>query len=157
MTVETSETALLLVHPFTKSFWPEHIARLASMAAEAHFAPGELIFQEGDHSSLFYLLISGNVALEVLSPGRPVRVATLYAGEVLGWSSVTEDNGKQFQARALEDVHALAFDGERLRHACEQDYAFGFAFMRAVAAVLSGRLHALRGQLLGVYTPVNAA
>ena len=30
-----------------------------AMASEVHFAPGELIFQEGDHSSLFYLLISG--------------------------------------------------------------------------------------------------
>ena len=120
----------------------------------AFSAADELIFHEGDHSSLFYLLISGNVALEVVSPGRPVRVATLYAGEVLGWSSVTGDNGKQFQARALEEVHALAFDGARLRHACEEDYAFGFWFMRAILTVMSGRLHAIRAQLLDVYTPV---
>ena len=92
------------------------------MAAEVRFADGELIFHEGDHSSLFYVLLSGNVALEVMASGRPVRVATLYAGEVLGWSSVTGDNGKQFQARALEDVHALAFDGARLCHACEAGF-----------------------------------
>src|SRR3954463_8809463 len=147
-------TTLVHEHPFTERFWPEHVARLASMASEAHFAPGELIFQEGDHSSLFYLLISGNVALEVVSPGRAVRVATLLAGDVLGWSSVSGENGKQFQARALEPVHALAFDGARLRHACEQDYAFGFAFMRAVLSVVSGRLHSIRGQLLEVYSPV---
>jgi CRP/FNR family transcriptional regulator, cyclic AMP receptor protein len=152
----TSENVkgLLTEHPFTKEFWPEHAARLASMAGEVRFLPAELIFREGDHSSLFYLLISGNVALEVLSPGRPVRVATLYAGEVLGWSSVTGDNGKQFQARALEEVHALAFDGARLRHACEKDYAFGFWFMRAILSVMSERLHAIRAQLLDVYTPV---
>jgi CRP-like cAMP-binding protein len=117
-----------------------------------------LIFREGDHSSFFYLLISGNVALDVISPGRPVRVATLYAGEVLGWSSVTVGrDGKQFQARSLEDVHALAFDGERLRHACEEDYAFGFWFMRAILKVMSGRMHAIRTQLVDVYSPVTAA
>jgi CRP-like cAMP-binding protein len=149
-----SEVALLNEHPFTKTFWPEHVARLASMGAEAHFSAGELIFQEGDHSSFFYLLISGNVALEVVAAGRPVRIATLLAGDVLGWSSVTGRNGKQFQARALEPVHALAFDGARLCHACEQDYAFGFAFMRAVLAILSGRLHSIRGQLLDAYSPV---
>lgn len=147
-------TATLQDHPFTRGFWPDHVARLAALAGEAHFAPGELIFHEGDPSSLFYLLISGNVALEVLSPGRPVRVSTLMAGEVLGWSSVTGDTGKQFQARALEDVHAFAFDGVRLRHACEQDYAFGFRFLRAVLNVMSDRLHATRAQLLDVYTPV---
>jgi CRP-like cAMP-binding protein len=126
------------------------------MAGEVRFQPGELIFHEGDHSSLFYILISGNVALEVIAPGHPVRVGTLYCGEVLGWSSVTGDNGKQFQARALEEVHALAFDGARLCHACQEDYAFGFWFMRAILAVTSDRLHAIRAQLLDAYTPAMA-
>jgi len=148
--------ALLHDHSFTKDFWPDHRARLASMAAEVHFAPGELIFQEGDQSSLFYVLVSGNVALEVTASDRAVRVATVYAGEVIGWSSITGDNGKQFQARALEEVHALAFDGARLCHACEQDFAFGYFFMRAVLQVTTDRLHAIRSQLLDLYTPVGA-
>ena len=150
-------TNILQSHPFTEGFWPEHIARLGAMGSEVHFHAGELIFHEGDQSSFFYLLISGNVALEVVSPGRPVRVATLYAGEVLGWSSVTGDrDGKQFQARPLEEVHALAFDGARLKHACEEDYAFGFWFVRSILKVMSGRMHAIRAQLLDVYSPVAA-
>lgn len=148
-------TNLLQDHPFCRGFWPDHLTKLAGMASETFFQPGELIFHEGDYSSLFYLLVSGNVALEVVTPGRPVRVAALVAGEVLGWSSLTGDNGKQFQARALEEVHALAFDGARLRHACESDFAFGFALMRAVLAVMSERLHSIRVQLLDAYTPVK--
>ncbi len=144
-------------HPFTRAFWPDHISRLAALASEAQFGAGEIVFEEGDHSSFFYLIVTGNVALEVATPGRPVRVATLYAGDVLGWSSITEDDSKQFQARAMEPVHAIAFDGARLRHACERDYAFGFAFMRAMATVLSARLHAVRTQLLDSYTPVGVS
>ncbi len=49
-----------------------------------------------------------------------------------------DNNGKQFQARALEEVHALAFDGARLRHACEEDYAFGYWFVRAIVKVHVG-------------------
>jgi CRP-like cAMP-binding protein len=154
---EVSSTALLQEHPFTRAFWPEHIARLAEMAAEVHFRPGELIFHEGDHSSFFYILIEGTVGLEVATPGRPVRVATLYAGDVLGWSSITGDDTKQFQARSLGPVRALAFDGARLCHACEQDYAFGFALTRAVLKVLSARLHSVRAQLLEAFTPVGAS
>ena len=146
---------ILTRHPFTRGFWPDHVARLAAMASETRFLPGELIFHEGDHSSLFYLLIEGNVALEVVPPGHPVRVATLYAGDVLGWSSVTGDTGKQFQARALEAVHAVAFDGARLCHACEEDYAFGYRFLRALMEVMSGRLHSIRTQLLDVYSTVG--
>jgi len=146
----------LAAHPFVQALWPAHIARLSEMGSDVHFAPGELIFQEGDHSSFFYLLISGNVALEVLSPAHPLRIATLYGGEVLGWSSLTGDDGKQFQARALEPVEAIAFDGARLRHACADDYGFGFALMRAITQVMSARLHAIRGQLLESYTPVGS-
>ena len=150
-------TNLLQGHPFTEGFWPDHLARLSAMASEVRFPPGELIYREGDHSSFFYLLISGNVALEAVSPAHPLRVATLYAGDVLGWSSVMEGpNGKQFQARSLEDVHALAFDGERLRHACAEDYAFGFWFMRAILIVMFGRMHAIRAQLTGAYSSVAA-
>ncbi|MEO8595512.1 MAG: Crp/Fnr family transcriptional regulator [Candidatus Solibacter sp.] len=149
-------TDALSAHAFTAGFWPDHIARLRSMACEMNFRPGELIFREGDHSSFFYLLVTGNVALEVISPGRPVRVSTLYPGEVLGWSSVTgEGDSKQFQARALEDVHAIAFDGARLRHACEEDYAFGFYFMRRILSVMSERLHSIRTQLVDVYCPAG--
>lgn len=148
-------SVLLHDHPFCRGFWPEHTAKLAAMGSQARFQPGELLFREGDHSSLFYLLVSGNVALEVVSPARPVRVATLIAGEVAGWSSLTGDTGKQFQARALEPVHVVAFDGTRLRHACESDYAFGFALMRAVLAVMAERLQAIRVQLVDVYTPVG--
>jgi CRP-like cAMP-binding protein len=147
-------TVLLQDHAFCRGFWPDHVTKLAGMAAEATFAPGELIFREGDHSSLFYLLVSGNVALEVVSPSRPVRVTTLIAGEVLGWSSLTGDTNKQFQARALEEVHAIGFDGARLRRACEADFAFGFALMRAVLAVMAERLHSIRVQLLDVYSPM---
>src|SRR5664279_3106397 len=147
---------LLHDHPFCRGFWPDHVTKLASMASEAHFQPGESIFHEGDHSSLLYLLVSGNVALEVVSPGHPLRISTLVAGEVLGWSSLTGDTGKQFQARALEDVHALAFDGARLRHACEDDFAFGFFLMRTVLAVMAERLHSIRVQLLDAYTPIGS-
>ena len=155
MSTDTLAT-LLQSHPFTEGFWPEHITRLAAMASEVRFERDELIFHEGDHSSLFYLLLEGNVALEVVTPGRALRVSTLYGGDVAGWSSVVSVEGKQFQTRALEAVRALAFDGARLRHACEQDYAFGFAFMRAVAKVLANRVHATRQQLQDVYSPVAA-
>jgi CRP-like cAMP-binding protein len=126
------------------------------MASEMRFQAGDLIFKEGDRSSLFYLLVSGNVALEVMASGHPVRITTLYAGEALGWSSVTRSGAKQFQARALEDVYALGFDGARLAHACEDDYALGFWFMRAIVNLMSDRLQAVRSQLVDSYTPVAA-
>ena len=104
-------TNILESHPFTEGFWLDHIARLSAMAGEVRFRPGEAIYREGDHSSLFYLLIEGNVALEVMSRVGRSRGDTVLS-EVLGWSSVMDGhNGKQFQARALEEVRACLRQG----------------------------------------------
>ncbi len=149
-------TNTLRAHPFLEGFDPEHIEKLAAMASEVRFGKGELIFREGDESSFFYLLLSGTVALETNTPGRILRIVTLGRGEELGWSSVTPRHGKQFQARSLEETRALAFDGVRLLHACEEDCRFGFALMSAMVRVVAHRLQSARLQLLDIYSPAAA-
>ncbi|HWQ56787.1 MAG TPA: Crp/Fnr family transcriptional regulator [Bryobacteraceae bacterium] len=148
---------ILREHPFTEGFRPEHIQKLASMAGRVHFAKDELIYREGDPSSFFYLLLEGKVALDVNAPGHAVRIATLSAGEELGWSSLTPEYPKHFQARTLEEVRALAFDGVRLVHACDEDCAFGYVLTRAVLKLVAQRLHATRIQLLDICTTAPGA
>jgi CRP-like cAMP-binding protein len=143
-------------HPFLQGFDAAHIDKLAAMASEVRFGRGELIFREGDESSFFYLLLSGKVALETNAPGRILRIVTLGPGEELGWSSVTARHSKQFQARALEETQALAFDGVRLQHACEEDCRFGYTLMSAMLRVVAHRLQSTRLQLLDMYSPVSA-
>src|ERR1022692_1469052 len=143
-------------HPFLQDFAAEHIDRLAAMASEVRFGKGELIFREGDESSFFYLLLAGKVALETNAPGRIVRIVTVGPGEELGWSSVTPSQSKQFQARSLEETRAVAFDGVRLQHACEEDCRFGYTLMTAMLRVVAHRLQSTRLQLLDMYSPVSA-
>ena len=143
-------------HPFLQDFAAEHIHRLAAMASEVRFGKGELIFREGDESSFFYLLLAGKVALETNAPGRIVRIVTVGPGEELGWSSVTPSHSKQFQARSLEETRAVAFDGVRLQHACEEDCRFGYTLMTAMLRVVAHRLQSTRLQLLDMYSPVSA-
>jgi CRP/FNR family transcriptional regulator, cyclic AMP receptor protein len=140
-------------HAFMEGMKQSHILKIADMALEIQFARDQMIFKEGDESALFYLIVAGKVALEVSAPGRILRVQTLGPGDELGWSSLLGTGGKQFNARSLEPVHALAFDGARLRQACEQDPAFGYQFMLKLVNVVARRLQATRLQLLDVYAP----
>ncbi len=149
-------TDVLQDHPFVAGLKPAHIQKMASMALEVQFGRDEVIFREGESSSLFYLLVSGKVALEVSAPGRIFRIQTLGEGDELGWSSVFSGKGKQFQARSLEPVRALAFDGARLRQVCEQDPAFGYALMQRLLRVVAERLQATRMQLMDIYAPRGA-
>jgi CRP-like cAMP-binding protein len=152
----TKDTLLAVLHrhPFVEEFQPEHIEKLAAMAKEVHFPRDQVLFHEGDEFHDFYLIVSGRVALEIEAPGHTFRVQTLSAGDELGWSAILMGRGKHFQARALQDVDALAFDGAALLDACREDKAFGFALMYRMLGVVSERLQATRLQVLDMYSPV---
>ena len=69
-------------------------------------------FKEGDPANTFYLIREGNVAVEVFAPQRkPIIVATLSVGELLGWSWLLPPFQWKFHARAIHDVRAIALDG----------------------------------------------
>ncbi len=141
-------------HPFVQGLTPEHCATLASLARPAKFAMDEIIFTEGDPKHEFFLLLNGRVALEMLVQGKALRVHNLEGGDELGWSAVIMGGGKRFQARALEPVEALAFDGYALLEKCRADTGFGYKIMHRLLGVVSERLQAARMQVLDMYSPV---
>lgn len=144
----------LAVHPFVAELRPEHKARLDAMATPVRFAAGHVIFREGDDYSVLYLLEEGMIALELEVPGHVLRVQTLYGGDIFDWSALLPHAGKHFQARALEPVTALAFEGAELLASFKADPEFGLAFMLRLMGVVSERLRATRMQLLDMYSPV---
>ena len=154
MTAETSTQALLARHPFAHGFAPPIVEQLAALARKVGFEQNQVIFREGDDIGDFYLIVTGRVALEIVSDGIAHRVHTLSAGDELGWSAVLMGQGKYFQARSLERVEALAFAGADLLALCERDPKFGFTVMHRLLGVVAERLQATRLQLLDMYWPV---
>src|SRR2546427_12824220 len=76
--------ALIEAHPFMKGLGASHLATLADCAMKTEFAPGHLIFREGDISNRFYVFLEGKVALESRSRSAlPVLIETIGPGEVL--------------------------------------------------------------------------
>src|SRR5690348_6819310 len=61
-------------HPFVADFPTQDRVRLAALGKQVRFAPGQVIFREGDDYSVFYLLGQGMVALELEVPGHVLRV-----------------------------------------------------------------------------------
>jgi CRP/FNR family cyclic AMP-dependent transcriptional regulator len=139
-------------HPFTAGLDAPHVERLASMAHEMCFDTGRVIFPEGDQSREFYLLVHGMVALELCTLGARHRIQTLHANDEFGWSAIMPGKSKVLQARALERVDVLVFDGAELQAAFAADTAFGLAFAMRLLGVVSERLNAAREQLLDLYT-----
>jgi CRP-like cAMP-binding protein len=136
-------------HLFLRGMKPAHLRLLSENAMRMRYAPGELIFREGDPANRFYLIERGAVALESQSRDEaPVRMQTLGAGDVLGWSWLFPPYYWHFGARAVEPTTAIFLYGTRLREACEQDSEFGYDLMKRVTQVVIQRLQSTRKQLL---------
>jgi CRP/FNR family cyclic AMP-dependent transcriptional regulator len=152
--IDQALQAVLRKHHFVEAFEPAHVDKLAALATAVKFERDQVLFHEGDECNDFYMIISGMIALEVEEPGSTLRVQTLSAGDELGWSAMLMASGKYFQARALERVEALAFNGPNLLAECKRDPAFGFAFMYRLLGVVAARLQATRLQVHDLYSPV---
>lgn len=145
-------TESLHKHPFLTNMGDELVATLTSCASNIVFNEGTYLFHEGEDAKTFYLLRSGRVVLEVGGGERgQIRIQTVGAGEVLGWSWVVSPYKWHFDAYALEQVHAFAIDASCLVSKCETDYRFGYEMLRRFSEVLERRLQATRLQLLDVY------
>jgi CRP-like cAMP-binding protein len=151
MSVRTIEQLLVEARLFADL--PErHLATIAGCAVTAHFDEAEYLFREGGPADTFYVLRSGSVALETHVPGRgSALLMTVHEQDVLGWSWLFPPYRWHLDARALEPVRALAFDGACLRQKSMDDHELGYELMRRFAEVIVIRLQATRMQLLDVY------
>ena len=141
-------------HPFSQGLTAEHCATLAALGSRVSYARDELIFAEGDQRHEFFFLVKGRVALEMLAQGKALRVHTLEPGDELGWSSVLSGRGKFYQARALEPVETIRFDGYELLEKCRSDNSFGYKIMHRLVGVVSERLQVARMKVLDMYSPI---
>ena len=142
----------LAKHRFFAEMAPAQIAALAPFAAMKSFPAGTLLAKEGSSSDLFYLLVNGRAAIESYQSGqRPTIFQTLQGGEIIGWSWIFPPYEWVFDARALTDVDAIAFDAQGLRAQCEKDPVLGYELMKRFAKVMVTRLKATRLQLMDIY------
>ena len=99
--------------------------------------PAEPILTEGAPADTFYLLRRGHVSIDVHEPGRgPIVIETVGADAVIGWSWLVPPYRWTFDARALDEVGAVAIDGSCLRAKAQGDPAFGFALLTRVTSIL---------------------
>ena len=149
--METLER-IIAEHSFFTGLDHGFIDLMVGCASNVRFKKGDYIFKEGDPANTFYLIRQGKVAVEVSAPQHaPIIVATLAEGEILGWSWLLAPYQWKHQARAKDDVRAIALDGKCLREKCEQNHDLGYEILKRFARIIEQRLEATRLQLIDVY------
>jgi CRP-like cAMP-binding protein len=143
---------LIASSPVFSGLADDDLALIAGCAQNVGFEEGDLLFREGDDADVFFLVRRGRVALELHTPDRgSLVIDTADPGDVVGWSWLFPPYRWHFDARAVEPVRAIAFDGACLRGKCSEDTRLGYELMQRFVAVMIDRLQHTRFRLLDVY------
>lgn len=143
---------ILREQAFFAGFPAEQSALIAGCARNHRFEAGDYLFREGEAANEFFLIRRGQVALELMAPGRAAfTFASLGAGEIVGASWLIPPYRWTSDARATELTLALGIDAACLRRKCEADHHLGYEMMKRFLPVLVNQIHAAQLQILDVY------
>jgi len=131
---------------------PEQLQILDRHSTLITFKTGQHLAKEDDPADEFYMLINGDLAIELhAAPTGERTLLTLLPGDLAGWSWIFPPYRWVFDVKARSDGEGIQFDAIALRNYCETDPAFGYALMRLFMQVMCERLKSTRIQLLDIY------
>lgn len=125
---------------------------LATIATLHDIEAGDILFKEGDREDYLYILLEGQVVLEVEVPTRgQVPIYTAEVLDIIGWSSMTPIvRQRTASVRATQNCLLLGFHNKLLEQLCEEDHELGYVVMKRLANVAANRLLTTRLCLLDI-------
>ena len=143
---------LLAAQPFFAGVSHDELAGLAAATSSIEVAAGDFLARSGEAADHLYAVVSGRAGIEIAATGRePIVVATVHAGEIVGWSWFVAPFRWRFDVVAMDAVQALAVDAVALRAAFAADHELGYRLAQRLVTVMAARLDATRLQLVDVY------
>ncbi len=137
---------------FLSGVAPTHLKALADVARVEEFEEGDVLFEEGQPVENVYLIVRGEIAVEVSASGLDrQQVFVVGPGESLGWSALLERQRRTATARVTVPATVIRIDGLQLLELCDRNPRLGFAIMRKTAVALAERLSAMRQRFWEVY------
>jgi len=129
------------------------LAGLMGLAKPVSYPAGAVVLQEGSLTPFLGVIEDGRVALRLRVPerGESITIATVEAGELLGWSAAVPPFRATVDAVATEPTTLLAFDAAALRSTIAADCELAAELLPLILESVSTRLGASWSQLLDLF------
>lgn len=126
--------------PLFKDLEPATLEILEQVAKPFRYAPGEVIFQQGDVAEYLYLLSRGRVKVHY-KPYDGINPIVTYvnAGEVFGWSAVIGNKVYSSGAVCMEPSEGWRIHGNALRLLCKENPQGAEQILDRLATIVSPR------------------
>jgi aspartate ammonia-lyase len=134
---------------FVSGFTDTALHQLAQHVEQATFASNEEIFQQGAPRQRMAIIITGAVAIEKNTSGRPIRLVTLSAGEAVGEGILLDDTTHGTTARTLQETTAFILTRATVDTIVKDQPTLYAALVGRAARAISRRLAATDATLAG--------
>lgn len=148
--VDLSETLHRI--PWFADLTPVQLDYLASTATLCELEAGDILFKEGDREDYLYILLEGQMVLEIEVPTLgEVPIYTAETWDIIGWSSMTPIvRQRTASVRANKPCVLIGLNSKLLQQTCDEDHELGYVIMNRLANVVANRLLTTRLCLLEI-------
>lgn len=118
---------------------------------------GTLLFTEGEaeRTDEMYLLLSGDMSVDVTDGVQPVAVSVLGPGSLVGEMALLDGGPRSATCKAMSDVTAAGLSRASLQRLTEEHPQVAIRLLVAITQRIGDRLRAM-GETLLVYSRLNA-
>ena len=125
------------------------IHQLAKLVERRSYDGNQLIFEEGAPRDVAVIIHAGAVGIEKSVNGRPVRLATLGAGDSVGEGLLLDETPHGTTARTLSPTEAYVLTKDRVQEMVKENATLYAALVGRAARAISQRLAATDATLVG--------
>lgn len=144
--------------PFFAPFNAEQLRQIAMLSDEDEVKKGEVLFEECQPATTFYVLQKGGIELfykseEEYHPKekKEFEVGIINPGEVFAFSALIEPHVLNASGRATEDSLVIKINAESWRALFEDDPRLGYLAMQQLNKSIMERLAYTRVQLAAAW------
>lgn len=122
------------------------ITRIANGAEEQSYGKNFVIFKKGEQASHFYVLVEGDVHIEIGEAGGTLAVSR--PGEVFGWSALVEPYRYTATAKCVGDTRVIKIGSDLVEAAIKEHPNEGLSVLKNLTRIIAGRLRYAYRQLV---------
>lgn len=142
----------LKIIPLFLDFNSDQLGRLSEISEVVEMDPGDVPVQEGMPLDYLYIVIDGEMQIEVYVPSYGnMETARLGPLDIFGWSAMTPVvRQRTGTTTAITHCRCLRIMGKQLYSLCEEDHDIGYYIFRRIANVAARSFLATRLQFMNL-------
>lgn len=134
-----------------KDLSPAYDDLLAQLFLPHEAEAGDVLFEQGDPSDNFYVLVSGEVAIRYKPEDGPaITITRVRPQGVIGWSAILGSPHYTSSAACSTSCRMLRVRSSDLRALCAANPSVGVLLLDRLAGLIAQRLHQTRTQVMNL-------